>query len=106
MLGDKRKFPILLLVPNFDKLRAWAKSEGISAPDDAALVALPAAQAKMEQEARKHLRDLAQFEVPKKFLILPRDFTIERGELTPKLSVRRKVVEEHYRAEIEALYSD
>ncbi len=106
MLGDKRKFPILLLVPNFEKLRAWAKSERILAPDDAALVAMPAVQAKMEQEARKHLRDLAQFEVPKKFLILPRDFTIERGELTPKLSVRRKVVEEHYQAEIEALYSD
>lgn len=106
MLGDKRKFPILLLVPNFGKLRAWAQDEGILAPEDVALAALPAVQAKMEQEAKKHLRDLAQFEVPKKFLVLPRDFTIERGELTPKMSIRRKIVEQHYQAEIEALYSD
>jgi long-chain acyl-CoA synthetase len=106
MLGDKRKYPILLLVPNFAKLRAWARSQGISAPDDAALVALPAVQDKMEQEAKKHLRDLAQFEVPKKFLLLPRDFTIEAGELTPKMSVKRKVVEQRYRAEIEALFMD
>ena len=46
-------------------------AEGLSAPDDAALVALPAVQDMMEQEAKKHLRDLAQFEVPKKFLLLP-----------------------------------
>jgi long-chain acyl-CoA synthetase len=106
MLGDKRKFPILLLVPNFEKLRAWAKAEGLSFADDAALVALPAVQAKMEQEAKKHLRDLAQFEVPKKFLVLPRDFSIETGELTPKMSVKRKVVEQRYKAEIEALYGE
>ena len=106
MLGDKRKFPILLLVPNFEKLRAWATAEGLSFADDAALVALPAVQSKMEQEAKKHLRDLAQFEVPKKFLVLPRDFTIETGELTPKMSVKRKVVEQRYRVEIEALYGE
>jgi long-chain acyl-CoA synthetase len=106
MLGDKRKFPILLLVPNFEKLRAWAKAEGLGFTDDGGLVALPAVQAKMEQEARKHLRDLAQFEVPKKFLVLPRDFSIETGELTPKMSVKRKVVEQKYRAEIEALYGE
>jgi long-chain acyl-CoA synthetase len=106
MLGDKRKFPILLLVPDFEKLRAWAKAEGLGFADDAALVALPAVQAKMEQEAKKHLRDLAQFEVPKKFLVLPRDFSIATGELTPKMSVKRKVVEQRYKAEIEALYGE
>ena len=105
MLGDKRKYPILLLVPNFERLRGWARAEGLTFADDAALVALPAVQTKMELEAKKHLRDLAQFEVPKKFLVLPRDFSIERGELTPKLSVRRKVVEQNYQAEIAALYN-
>lgn len=106
MLGDRRKFPILLLVPNFDKLRAWAHAERLAFVDDEAMTRLPEVQAKMELEAKKHLRDLAQFEVPKKFLVLPRDFTIERGELTPKLSVRRKVVEQNYREEIAALYGE
>jgi long-chain acyl-CoA synthetase len=104
MLGDKRKYPILLLVPNFEKLRGWAKAEGLTFGDDAGLVALPAVQTKMELEAKKHLRDLAQFEVPKKFLLLPRDFSIDRGELTPKLSIRRKIVEQNYQAEIAKLY--
>ncbi len=50
------------------------------------------------------LRVLAQFEMPKKLLILARDFTVEAGELTPTLKVRRRVVEEHNRTAIEALY--
>ena len=104
MLGDRRKFPVLLLVPNFEKLRQWAAAEGLTFADDAALVALPAVQTKMELEVKKHLRDLAQFEVPKRFLILPRDFSIERGELTPKMSIRRKAIEKNYQAEITALY--
>jgi long-chain acyl-CoA synthetase len=43
--------------------------------------------------------------VPKRFLILPRDFSIERGELTPKLSIRRKMIEKNYQSEITALYN-
>jgi len=106
MLGDRRKFPIALLVPEFDALRAWAASTGIVEPSDEALVARAEVRAKLELEAKKHLRDLAQFEVPKKFLILPRDLTIDRGELTPKLSVRRRVVEQHFQDEIAALYGE
>ncbi len=104
MLGDRRKFPVVLLVPNFEKLRAWAHTERLAFVDDTALVALPAVRTKMELEAKKHLRDLAHFEVPKKFLVLPRDFSIERGEMTPKLSVRRRVVETNYAEEIAGLY--
>lgn len=106
MLGDRRKFPIALLVPEFEALRAWAATEGIEATDDGALATDPRVQEKMGQEARKHLRDLAQFEVPKKFLVLPRDFSIERGELTPKMSVRRKAVEQHYQEEIAMLFRE
>jgi len=106
MLGDRRKFPIVLLVPEFERLREWAATEGITVTDDAALAALPAVRAKLEMEAKKHFRDLASFEVPKKFLILERDFTIERGELTPKLSVRRRTVEDNFRDRISALYND
>lgn len=106
MLGDRRKFPIALLVPEFERLRAWATAEGFTETDDAELIRRPEVQAKMEAEARKHLRDLAQFEVPKKFVLLAADFTLERGELTPKMSVRRKVVEQNYRDLIAAAYRD
>jgi long-chain acyl-CoA synthetase len=106
MLGDKRKFPIMLVVPNLDRLRAWAAHKKLLAPDDAGLLQLPEVEAKMDREVRKTLRDLAQYEVPKKLLLLAKDFTIEGGELTPKMSVKRRVVEQRYADAIERLYAE
>jgi long-chain acyl-CoA synthetase len=106
LLGDRRKFPLALLVPNFDRLESWAREAGLQWESREELASLPEVEAQMAAEARKNLRDLAQFEVPKRFLVLPRDFSIEAGELTPKLSVRRRVVEEHYAPRIEAAYAE
>ncbi len=106
MIGDRRPYPIMILVPNFPTLAAWAASAGIRDTDPAALVARPEVHDKLEREARKLLRDLAQFETPKKFLVLPAEFSIATGELTPKLSVRRKVIASKWESEIEALYQD
>ena len=105
LLGDRRKFPLALIVPNYDRLESWAREAGLPFNSREELAALPQVEAHLAEEARKNLRDLAQFEVPKRFLILARDFSIESGELTPKLSVRRKVVEEHYADRIEAVYA-
>ncbi len=104
MLGDKQPFPIMLLVPSFGVLAPWIRHKGLGELAPAEAVRHPLVLEKLEREARISLRELAQFEMPKKFLILADDFSIERGELTPKMSIRRKVVEEHYRAEIAALY--
>jgi long-chain acyl-CoA synthetase len=106
MLGDKRKFPIMLVVPNLDRLKAWAAHKKLLAPDDPSLLQLPEVQEKMDREVRKTLRDLAQYEVPKKLLLIPREFSIEAGELTPKLSVKRRVVEQRYSGLIERLYAE
>ena len=104
MLGDRRPFPIMLVVPNFDTLVAWAAQQGLPTADHAALVGLPEVQKKLDDEIQTTLRDLAKFEMPKKVLVLARDFTIESGELTPKLSVKRKVVEQRHAQAIERLY--
>jgi long-chain acyl-CoA synthetase len=106
MLGDRRPFPIMLIVPNAEPLKAWAARHGLAADDLESLVRVPDVQTKLEREVRKTLRDLAQFEMPKKFLLLPRDFSVEGGELTPTLKVRRRIVEERHRAAIEALYRE
>ena len=106
MLGDKRRFPILLVVPNMETLRIWAGERNLPTDDTRALLHLPETQAMVERDVRKQLRDLAHFEVPKKMLLLADDFTIESGELTPTLKVKRRVVEQHYRAQIEALYEE
>jgi long-chain acyl-CoA synthetase len=63
-------------------------------------------QQKYEDEIRATLRDLAKFEMPKRLLLLPSDFTVESGELTPTLKIKRRAVEERHRAAIERLYGE
>jgi long-chain acyl-CoA synthetase len=105
MLGDRRRFPIMLVVPNFETLSSWAKTQGIATDDMEAMLRRPEVESKMDREVRTTLRDLARFEVPKKLLLLSRDFSIEAGELTPTLKIKRRVVEQRHRAAIEELYA-
>jgi long-chain acyl-CoA synthetase len=104
MIGDKRKFPIMLIVPNWDSLEKWAKQRNMIWTSRAGLLETPEVREQMESEVRGAFDGLATFETPKKIGLLEHDFTIERGELTPKLSVKRKVVDQNYRAIIDALY--
>jgi len=104
MLGDRRPFPIMLVVPHSEPLRAWATANGLNDGGLEQLLSRQEVRQKLESEVRNSLRDLAQFEMPKKLLLLAQDFTLEKGELTPTLKVRRRVVEEHNRAAIEQLY--
>ncbi len=104
MLGDRRAYPIMLVVPNVALLRAWAARHNYTYITDEALLARSETNAKMEREVLKQLRGLARYEVPKKFVLIAEDFSIEKGELTPKLSVRRRVVEQRYKDRIEAAY--
>jgi long-chain acyl-CoA synthetase len=107
MIGDKRKFPIVLVVPNFDQLEKWAARKNIVWASRAQLLAMPTVQAKMQRELlEEHLKGhgLASFETPKKVVLLEQEFTIEGGELTPKLSIKRRVIDQKYKAVIDAAY--
>jgi len=106
MLGDQRKFCILLVVPQFEQLERWANFKKIVYADLQGLIRQPLAQAKMEKEVFRHLEGLAPYERPKKILLLEHDFTIESGDLTPTLKVRRRVVEKRYQRAIDALYAE
>jgi long-chain acyl-CoA synthetase len=106
MLGDRRPFPILLVVPNPTPLQAWLARKGLPSGSLEELVSRPEVVQKVDREIRKVLGDLAHFEVPKKLLLLPRDFSVEGGELTPTLKVRRRIVEERHREAIERLYHE
>jgi long-chain acyl-CoA synthetase len=104
MIGDKRKYPIVLVVPNFENLEKWARYKNISFTDRANLVSLPLVKSKMEREVIGALHDLARFETPKKVGLLPHEFSIERGELTPTLKVKRRAIDRGYRDVIDGLY--
>jgi long-chain acyl-CoA synthetase len=106
MLGDKRKFPSMLIVPNFDQLEKWAMRHNIIWTDRAQLLRMPTIHAKIEKEVNKELAGAAHFEVPKKIGLLEHDFSIERGELTPTQKVKRRAIDKHYKALIDSLYED
>jgi long-chain acyl-CoA synthetase len=104
MIGDKRKFPIVLIVPNWDSLEKWATLNNILWTDRAQLLAMPTIQMKMDKEVLGECEGLARYERPKKVALLENDFSIERGELTPTLKVKRRVIDKTYKALIDSLY--
>ncbi|MGQ0639938.1 MAG: AMP-dependent synthetase/ligase [Gemmatimonadaceae bacterium] len=105
MIGDRRRHTALLVVPNFDQLEKWARQSNLTWTDRAQLIVLPAVQAKMEKEIAEHLRGLASYETPKRIGLLANDFSVESGELTPTLKVKRRVIDKNYKALIDELYA-
>jgi len=106
MIGDKRKFPVMLVVPNWDNLEKWAKIRNILWTDRAQLLAMPTIRAKMDKEVQTKFEGLAHFETPKKIALLEHDFSVDSGELTPTLKVKRRVIDRNYKAIIDGLYTD
>lgn len=106
VIGDRRKFPVLLVVPNWETLEKWARAQNMLWTERGKLLADAQVVAMLEREIRGQLAGLAKYETPKKIALLEHDFTIERGELTPKLSVKRRVIDQSYKDVIDALYVD
>ena len=106
MIGDKRKFPVMLVVPSWDALLKWASFKGITTTDKSALLVNPQVIDKLDREVRGEMKGLAKFESPKKIALLEHEFTIEGGELTPSLKVKRRVINEKYKGVIDKLYDD
>ncbi len=106
VIGDRRRFVSALVVPQFEKLSEYAKGQGIPADDMGALVRDKRIVAFLLGEIDKATPQLASYERIKKIAVLPRDFEIEKGEMTPSLKVRRSNVTAAYQALIDALYTE
>jgi long-chain acyl-CoA synthetase len=106
MLGDRRKYPIMLIVPHMDRLVEWARRRDVKFTDPRELITRSEVRTMMELEIQRELASLAKFEIPKKVLLLEQDFSVEAGDLTPTMKVKRRVVEKKYAASIEALYEE
>lgn len=105
LLGDGRPFCAALIVPDFEMLIAWAQQHGPSDLQPESLTRHPAVGELIWQEIERLQRPLARYERVRRFALLPKPFTIEDGELTPTLKIRRAVVEHKYADLIEALYA-
>jgi long-chain acyl-CoA synthetase len=104
VIGDKRKYASVILSPHFPLLEDWARANGVSFASRQELVA----SAKVRDLYKGIVEDLnkrlAQFETIKKIVIVPDEFTVATGEITPTLKLKRRVIEARYKQQIDELY--
>jgi long-chain acyl-CoA synthetase len=105
IIGDKHKFAFVIVSPNFPMLEDWARTNDIAFPSRAELVANPKVQALYEGIVEEVNQNLARFEKLKRVLLVSEEFTTENGALTPTLKLRRRIIEERYRRQIDELYA-
>jgi len=106
VIGDRRRFISALVVPNYEKLEAWAREAQIPASSRAELVRNPKVVGFVQSEVDRVTAQFSSYERIKKIGILERDFEIGAGEITPSLKVRRSIVQEKYKALIDSLYAE
>ena len=104
VIGENRKFPAALIVPAFDVLENWCKIKGIPYGSREEVVSRPEVIEKYQREIDRLNQGFGQWEKVKKFALLPKEWTIDAGELTPKLSLKRKAITKHYERKIEDIY--
>jgi long-chain acyl-CoA synthetase len=105
ILGDRRKFPAVIVSPNFVPLEEWARENHVSFASRAELVANPKVQALYQGIVEGINGNLARFEKLKRVMVVADEFTADNGALTPTMKLRRRVIEERYRQQIDELYA-
>ncbi|HWN09029.1 MAG TPA: long-chain fatty acid--CoA ligase [Pyrinomonadaceae bacterium] len=105
LIGNGRNFPAALIVPDWERVESYAQLKGIKTASRAELCKHPRIIDLFERQVAGLMPDLAQYEKVKKVALLENELTIEGGEMTPTLKVKRRVVDEKYRDVIDQLYS-
>ncbi len=106
LVGSERKFPAALIVPNFEMLESFAKLKELAVSTPAEFCANARILDLFSRQIEAMTQGLAKYEKVKSFALLEHEMTVENGELTPTLKVKRRVVDEKYRAVIDKIYND
>jgi long-chain acyl-CoA synthetase len=106
LVGNERKFPAALIVPNFELLESYAKLKGLDLKTPGDFCRSPRIIDLLERQVDGLTKDLSKYEKVKKIAILEKELTVDGGELTPTLKVKRRVVDEKYKDTIEKIYAD
>ncbi len=104
LVGDREKYVAALISPNFDILEPWAREQRIETADRKALVEHPAVIARFKETIKQVNRTLADYELLKRFALVPDEWAIDTGELTPSMKIKRRVLLERYKTEIASLF--
>ena len=105
VIGENRRFPSAIIIPDFKFLKDWCSLKGIQFSNNEDIINNPLVISRIQKEVDLYNSSLGNWEQLKKFILLPREFTIDEGELTPKLSMKRKAILSKYSEEIEKLYA-
>lgn len=106
VLGENRKFPSALVVPNFETLKGWCGVKGIDYGSNDTIVENKEVHEKFRRLIEEANKEFGKWEQVKQFALLPKEWSIDGGELTPKLSLKRKVILEKNKDIIEKIYKD
>ena len=106
LLGDRRRFPAVLIIPSFPDLEEWARHHGVKFSSRKELVKSHQVQSLYQGIVEELNQNLAQFEKLKKVLVVPDELSIADGTLTPSMKLRRRNLTDRYKKEIDALYAE
>lgn len=106
IIGDKRMYISALIVPDFEALREYADAHRIAYTNNEDLIKLKQIDDMMQKEFSAFQKKLASYEKVRKFTLLNKPFTIEAGEMTPSLKLKRNVIESRYKDLIEDMYDE
>jgi long-chain acyl-CoA synthetase len=106
LVGDKHKFACVLISPNFAALEGWAKGQGLATGDRSALVKDAKVVQAYQEIVDRVNTGLANYESIKRMKVVPEEWSVEDGTLTPSLKLKRRVVQQKYGKEIGEFYAD
>ena len=106
IIADERKFVSALIIPEYRLLEEYAREHSISYTDRRDLCQNVKIHQMLQERIDTLQQQLAQYEQVKRFTLLPQPFSLERGELTNTLKIKRRVLNENYRKEIERMYAE
>lgn len=105
LVGNGRKFPAALIVPDWERVESYAELKGLNTKDHAELSKHPRVIDLFQRQIGELTKDLAGYERVKKIALLEHELTIQGGELTPTMKVKRRVIDEKYKQIIDAIYA-
>jgi long-chain acyl-CoA synthetase len=106
LMGNKRNFISAVIVPSYEALKQWTNTQNLSFINNAEMIKHPDVVRLFEDTIDQLQSNLARFEKIKKFILLPEPLSLNKGELTPSLKIKRNVIEAKYKKEIDALYNN
>jgi long-chain acyl-CoA synthetase len=106
LIADGRKFPSALIVPNFEMLGSYAHHKGLDLRTPREFCTHPKIIDLIERQVAEHTEHLSQYEKVKKVALLDQEMTVDGGELTPTLKIRRRMVDQKYKSVIDRMYDD